>query len=70
MPGVVWSRACGRLGELQRIINLQLEGFCLLTSGCCPEVEWVAAAVQTKVPESQNVVAEMRESGKHDHEWR
>jgi len=32
--------------------------------GCCPEIEWVAAVVQTEIPESQNVVAEMRESGK------
>ena len=32
--------------------------------GRCPEVEWVAAVVQTEIPESQNVVAEMRESGK------
>ncbi len=32
--------------------------------GCCPELERVATAVQTKIPESQNVVDANRESGK------
>ncbi len=32
--------------------------------GCCPEVERVATAVQTKVPESQDVVGASREPGK------
>lgn len=32
--------------------------------GRCPEVEWVAAVVQTEIPESQNVVDASRESGK------
>lgn len=46
-------------------INQPATGRLLPSSfGRCPEIEWVAAAVQTTVPKSQNVVAEMRESGK------
>lgn len=60
MAAISWMR----LGGLQLKNNLQLGGFCLPTSGSCPEVERVAAAVQTKIPESQNVVAATRESGK------
>ena len=32
--------------------------------GRCPEIEWVAAEVQTEIPESQNVVGANRESGR------
>jgi len=62
--GKVNSCACGRLGEQQRRINLQQEGFVLSPSVVALQVERVAAEVFMKIPENQDDAGEIRELGK------
>ena len=62
-----WCSVESRLWAAWRTatINQPATGGLLPSSfGRCPEVEWVAAVVQTKVPEIQDVVDASREPGK------
>lgn len=62
-----WCSVESRLWATWRMATINqpaTRGLLPSSFGCCPEVEWVAAAVQTEIPESQNVVDASRESGK------